>query len=171
MNKFGWCSADEKSRELQEELKNRKIVYIDLDDVTFNFTKAFTSVAEKEWTDGSEKKVPKGFFQELEPIDGAIEAITKLSQYYNVFFLSTPQWSNPDCWMEKRISVGNHFADLMFKKLILTHDKTLLKGHYLIDDRIQDGISKFEGQHIHFGTDMFPNWDIVLRYLIDETKK
>lgn len=33
----------------------------------------------------------------------------------------------------------------MFKSLILAHNKGLLKGDYLVDDRIQNGVDTFEG--------------------------
>ena len=52
-----------------------------------------------------------------------------------------------------------------YKKLILTSNKGLLKGDYLIDDNTWNGAGDFEGKHIHFGTDhLFMNWDDVLEY-------
>lgn len=144
----------------------KKIVYVDMDGVVADFDKAFPLVAEKTWVEGCEKKVPEGFFLNLEPIDGAVEALHKLSALgYDLYFLSTPQWSNPDCWKEKRLWVEKHFGELMFKRLILTHNKGLLKGSYLIDDRIQNGVDAFEGQHIHFGSNTYPDWESVVELL------
>lgn len=99
-------------------------------------------------------------------MDGAVDALNALSAMdYDLYFLSTPQWSNPDCWKEKRLWVEQHFGELMFKRLILTHNKGLLKGEYLIDDRIQNGVNEFGGEHIHFGSDKFPTWTEVVTYL------
>ena len=78
-------------------------------------------------------------------------------------FLSTPQWHNPSCWSEKRQWVEAVYGDLMHNKLTLTHHKRLLKGEYLIDDNVHEG---FEGEHIHFGTEQFPDWKTIKRYLI-----
>lgn len=147
---------------------NKLIGYVDMDGVAADFDAAFCKVAEKEWLEGQEKKVPEKFFEDLEPIEGAIESITALAQIYDLYFLSTPQWSNPNCWREKRIWVEKHFGETMFKRLILTHNKGLLKGEFLIDDRIQNGVNEFEGEHIHFGSAQFPNWQKVEQYLVQK---
>jgi hypothetical protein len=44
--------------------------------------------------------------------------------------------------------------------------KGLLIGDYLIDDRTANGAGEFTGKHIHFATDEYPNWDIVLKELL-----
>lgn len=150
---------------------NKKILMIDMDGVTFDFDSAFKLVAKTTWINGQEKKVPIGFFENLEPIENAIECIIFLFKYFNIYFLSTPQWSNPYSWMEKRISLEKHFGELAFKRLILSHDKGLIKGDFLIDDKIQEfnnGIHEFEGEHIHFGTEKFPDWESVRRYLMEK---
>ena len=142
--------------------KNRKkIIYFDLDGVMADYDKA------KEGKTEDERKAP-GFFEGLEPIDGAVEAFKLLSEHYDVYFLSTAPWSNINAPSEKRVWVEKHLGDYAFKKLILSHNKGLLKGDYLIDDRIANGVEDFEGEHIHFGTDMFPNWETILNYLIPE---
>jgi 5'-nucleotidase len=143
----------------------KPILYIDLDGVCADYDKAKLLLNDPNH-DPHEGKVPEGFFCGLEIVDGAVEALKELSDYYDLYFLSTPQWSNPSCWMEKRIWVEEKFGELMFKKLILTHNKGLLKGDYLIDDRTTNGVESFEGKHIHFGSDEFPTWQEVKEYLI-----
>ena len=138
---------------------NKKILYFDLDGVLANYDKA------KEGTTEDDRRVP-GFFESFEPIEGGLDAFKKLSEHYDCYFLSTAPWSNTHAPSEKRIWVEKHLGDLAFKKLILTHNKGLLKGDYLIDDRIANGVDSFEGEHIHFGTSKFPNWDAVLKYLL-----
>ena len=141
-----------------EEDEEKQIVYVDLDGVMADYDKA------KEGKTEDERREP-GFFENLEPIDGAVEAFKKLSEYYDVYFLSTAPWSNINAPSEKRVWVEKHLGEYAFKKLILSHNKGLLKGDYLIDDRIANGVEDFEGEHIHFGTDQFPDWNSVIEYL------
>jgi 5'-nucleotidase len=49
--------------------------------------------------------------------------------------------------------------------VIFSHNKHLNQGDYLIDDRKANGAGDFKGMHIHFGTDEFPDWAAVLKYL------
>jgi 5'(3')-deoxyribonucleotidase len=62
--------------------------------------------------------------------------------------------------------VENHLGELAFKRLILSHNKGLFTGRALIDDRLRNGVDHFKGEHIHFGTEKFPDWDSVLDYLL-----
>ena len=39
-------------------------------------------------------------------------------------------------------------------------------GRALIDDRTKNGVKNFKGEHIHFGTENFINWNAVLKYLL-----
>lgn len=146
--------------------EDKETLYCDLDGVAADFDHAWLSLPpEEKFFENDEKKVPDQFFLNLPLIDGALESIRELSEIYNIYFLSTPQWSNPFSWMEKRLWVEKHFGECMFKRLILTHNKGLLIGQYLIDDRIANGVDEFQGEHIHFGSQQFPNWSIVLQYL------
>jgi len=120
----------------------------------------------KEGTTEEGRRQP-GFFENLEPIDGAIDAFKQLSEKYDCYFLSTAPWSNINAPSEKRVWVEKHLGDYAFKKLILSHNKGLLKGEFLIDDRPHsNGANEFEGELIHFGTDQFPDWKSVLEYLL-----
>ena len=38
-------------------------------------------------------------------------------------------------------------------------------GDYIIDDRLKNGVDKFDGKHIHFGTEEFTDWESVLKFL------
>jgi 5'-nucleotidase len=137
----------------------KKILYVDLDGVLADYDLAKLNTTE-------EDRKQKGFFENLPPIDGAIDAFKKLSEKYETYFLSTAPWSNIYAPSEKRIWVEKHLGEFAFKKLILTHNKGLLKGDYLIDDRKLNGVEDFEGEHIHFGTEKFKSWKDVLDYLL-----
>jgi 5'-nucleotidase len=135
----------------------RKILYIDLDGVIVDYQSGFKNFVDKR---------SKGFFEYMLPIDGALEAVKKLAEYYDVYFLSTAPWSNPHSWSEKRLWVEKHLGEIAFKKLILTHNKGLLKGDFLIDDTRKNGVLEFEGEFIQFGTEKFRDWNAIIEYLV-----
>lgn len=107
-----------------------------------------------------------GLFGVMEPMPGAIEAVHKLSQYYDCYILSTAPWGNPSAWSDKLIWIKKYFNDLFYKRVIITHCKHLCKGDILIDDRDKNGVRKFEGEWVQFDSEQFPNWDSVLKHLI-----
>lgn len=116
---------------------------------------------------GTPDKLPN-LYKKLEPIEGAIDSVNKLLKHskYDVYFLSTAPWENPEAWSHKRLWVSKYFDEkLIRKKLILCHHKQLLLGDYLVDDRKFNGASEFKGKWIHFGSEEFPNWESVLEYL------
>ena len=153
------------------------IVYVDLDGVLAKFPENLDeidiSIADEclQWCNetGEHHSDFEGIFSTLKPMDGADEAIHRLRQKFDVYLLSTAPWANTPSWSEKRIWVEQHLPSLPKKKLILTHNKSLVRGSYLIDDRSKNGASEFgthEGQEwIHFGSTEFPDWESVLEYL------
>ena len=52
-----------------------------------------------------------------------------------------------------------------YKRVIYTHHKNLCIGDYLIDDRTKNGAGEFKGELIQFGTEKFPDWNSVLKYI------
>ena len=102
----------------------------------------------------------------LEPIPNAIAAVNKLREIHNVFVLTAPSTRNPHCYTEKRIWIEEQFDYAFTKKLIISPDKGLLKGDYLIDDHADGkGQNRFEGMLIQFGSEAFADWETVLKYL------
>ena len=99
------------------------------------------------------------------PMKGAIEAYHQLNKWFDVYICSTAPWNNHTAWSAKNLWVRKHLGDIAEKRLILTHHKNLVMGDYLIDDRLKNGVDKFTGEHIHFGTLLYPDWDSVLKYL------
>lgn len=148
--------------------KRKPILYFDMDGVLADFKGALeerlTPELAVKYGDNVDE-IP-GIFEDLKPVKGAIYAFEELQQKYDCYILSTAPWGNPESWMHKRLWVEKYLGHHAYKRLILTHNKHLNKGDYLIDDRTANGAAKFEGEHIHFGTDKFPNWAAVLEYLL-----
>jgi 5'(3')-deoxyribonucleotidase len=67
--------------------------------------------------------------------------------------------------MHKRLWVDKYLGEGAYKRLILSHNKNLNMGDYLIDDRTKNGAGEFSGELIQFGSDSFPDWKSILNYL------
>ena len=139
-----------------------------MDDVLCDFMGSYKECIEA----NPEMKYPQSqidFFRNLEPLNGAINAFKKLSDLANteVYILSAPSEYNPLSYTEKRIWVETHLGFDTVSRLILSSDKSLLKGDYLIDDYTEGkGQDNFEGKLINFGSEEFPNWDSVLKFFL-----
>ena len=145
-----------------------KIVYIDMDNVLVDFQSGIDSLTEKQkQTFNDDLDNVPGIFSKMKPYKGAIEAYEELSKHYDVYILGTAPWQNPSAWSDKLEWVQKYLGDLAYKKLILSHNKNLNIGDYLIDDRLANGASEFKGEHIHFGKKPFTDWDLVLSYLVE----
>ena len=96
-----------------------------------------------------------GIFALMESKQGAIDAVKKLIKKYDVYILSTAPCKNFSAWSDKLEWIKKHFGEKLRKRLILSYNKHLNKGDYLIDDRLKNGAEKFEGELIHFGQKNF----------------
>lgn len=139
-----------------------------MDNVLVDFESGIKRTTTLEFNEhvGRLDEVP-GIFARMEPIDWAVEAFNQLcnSGKFDVYILSTAPWENPSAWSDKVTWVKKYLGQNAHKRLILSHNKHLCKGDYIIDDRTANGVDKFDGEHIHFGTPEFPNWAVVLNYL------
>jgi len=144
----------------------KKIVYVDMDGVLVDFESGLDRVHDEVRSEyaGREEDIP-GVFSLMDPVPGALEAFRQLAALFDVYILSTPPWQNPSAWTDKVLWVQANLGDVARKRLILTHHKNLNRGEYLVDDRTRHGVDDFGGEHIYFGTEQFPDWGSVLRYL------
>ena len=77
-----------------------------------------------------------GFFLNLEPVAGAPEAVAEMTALgHRVFICSSPRPDCPNCALEKILWVERHLGADLAGRLILTGDKTLVRGDILIDDK------------------------------------
>ncbi len=148
-------------------MKQKKILYIDMDNVLVDFPSGITRIPKdiQQQYEGKLDEVP-GIFSLMDPMPGAINAYNKLSEVYDTYILSTAPWENPSAWSDKLLWVKKYLGKPAYKRLILSHNKNMNKGHFLIDDRTKNGAGDFEGEHIHYGTDQFPDWNSVCKYLL-----
>jgi 5'(3')-deoxyribonucleotidase len=72
-----------------------------------------------------------GLFYDAPPIPGAIDAVKKLSEAFDVWFVSTP-WNADSCAQKVR---WLDVFGLDSRRLVLTHDKTLIRAWALVDDK------------------------------------
>ena len=147
---------------------SNKILYVDMDNVIVDFPSAFDKVSEekKRKFKNDMDEIP-GIFAKMDPVPGAIEAYKKLSKKYDTYILSTAPWENSSAWSDKIEWVKKYLGEAAYKRLILSHNKNLNKGDYLIDDRPNNGAENFEGEWLHFGKgNRFPDWNAILEYLL-----
>ena len=90
-----------------------------------------------------------GFFLNLPLVEGAKEAVDILVGLgHEVCFCSSPLGKYENCVLEKYRWIEKNFGHDLTRKIILTKDKTLVRGDFLIDDRPPRGILKPQWEHI-----------------------
>ncbi len=96
-----------------------------------------------------------GFFRDLPLVPGAAEGINMLNAMFpgQVFICTSPMKSNPTCASDKQAWVAEHLGRDWVKKMIITSDKTVVRGNFLIDDKADiTGFAEPEWEHILFTT-------------------
>ena len=145
----------------------KKIVYVDMDNVLVDFKSGIDKIDQDTFTKYDDRldEVP-GIFSLMTPMEDAIESYEKLCKHFDTYILSTSPWENPTALNDKLDWVKKYLGNLAYKKLILSHHKNLNTGDFLIDDREKNGAKDFEGELILFGSEKFPDWKSVIKYLI-----
>ncbi|XDB61619.1 PREDICTED: 5'(3')-deoxyribonucleotidase, cytosolic type [Capra hircus] len=94
-----------------------------------------------------------GFFLDLEPIPGALEALREMNdmQDTQVFICTTPLMKYDPCVPEKYRWVEKHLGPQFVERIILTRDKTVISGDLLIDDK-----------EVIQGQEETPSWEHIL---------
>ena len=153
-------------------MSEKKILYVDMDNVLVDFQSGIDRLPPElleEYRQKGFDEVP-GIFALMEPLEGAVEAYRLLSGIFDTYILSTAPWHNPTAasdkvaWV-KRYLDSTHIGGMAYKRVIISHQKNLLRGDYLIDDRPNNGAKDFLGEWIQFGSQSYSNWDTVVKYL------
>ncbi len=93
----------------------------------------------------------QGFFENLPPIDGAIDGINKLKSLgHEIFICTSPLWYYQHCVKEKYMWIEKHLGIEWVQHAILTRDKTVVRGDFLIDDK-----PEIKGAHA-------PTWEQII---------
>lgn len=73
----------------------KKIVYLDMDNVLVDFQTGINRLNDniKKEYENNFDEVP-GIFSLMEPMPGAIDAVYKLAEKYDIYVLSTAPWLN-----------------------------------------------------------------------------
>jgi len=92
-----------------------------------------------------------GFIFGLSPIEGGIEAVKEMAGIgYDVRICTAPLGLYKNCIVEKYAWVEKYLGQEFVKKVIMTKDKTLIKGDVLIDDSFQKGMLIPSWEHMVF---------------------
>jgi 5'-nucleotidase len=91
-----------------------------------------------------------GFFISLEPVEGGVQAANDLRAIgVEIFICTSPLVNYKNCVLEKYEWIEKHLGFEWTRKIILTTDKTLIKGDYLIDDHpLVTGVERPSWEHI-----------------------
>ncbi len=109
----------------------KKIVFIGMDGVLADFGERVRQVEATLGKKYGDKVDEIPFvFRDLNPLDGAVEAVKKLyaSDRYDLYIASTSSWENPTALQDKKDWIEKHFGEFFYKKVIFTHNKNLLCG-------------------------------------------
>jgi 5'-nucleotidase len=92
-----------------------------------------------------------GFYRNLPPTPGCIQALNDMIELgLDVRICTAPLSRYENCVLEKYQWVEQHLGREFTRRMILTKDKTIVRGNYLIDDK-----PLIEGSHI-------PEWEHIV---------
>jgi len=78
-----------------------------------------------------------GFFRNLPVMEGAVEAVKKLMENYEIYIVSAAM-EFPLSLFEKREWLAEHFPFIGWKNIIFCGDKRIIDTDYLIDDHCKN---------------------------------
>ncbi len=92
----------------------------------------------------------RGFYHGIPPIEGAIDAVREMEQKYELFICTSPARTQ-FCIPEKLEWIERYLGKAFTQRTIITRDKTIIMGNYLIDDKPEiKGVQQPTWEHIIF---------------------
>ena len=93
-----------------------------------------------------------GIFGTMKPNEDMIDLFNAMfsDERYDCYVLSTAPWENPSASSDK-VEWIQKYLPKAYKRLILSHNKHLNVGDYLIDDRTANGAGEFGGELLQYG--------------------
>jgi 5'-nucleotidase len=76
----------------------------------------------------------EGFYRNLPVISGSVQAFKELEKSCELFICTSPLSGNKFCIQEKTDWIGEHLGNEWISKMVITKDKTIVRGDVLIDD-------------------------------------
>ncbi|MHC8518917.1 5' nucleotidase, NT5C type [Weissella confusa] len=144
-------------------------LFLDMDNVLVDTLSVLNQIDMSKESVVKPDQIP-GVFRDLPPIPGAIEAVNRLANEYEIYILSTAPWHNPSAWQDKLIWLQHYFGagedSPLYKRVIMAHDKSVAHygGGILVDDRPYHGASDWDDETsdsvwLQFGADPRLVWD------------
>lgn len=94
-----------------------------------------------------------GFYADLPPMPGAVEAVAALEgRGWHVVVLTAPLSSSRTCAAEKLTWLSRVFGPDMARRAVIAKDKPLPRGRFLVDDRPQSGLLSPTWQQVLFAS-------------------
>jgi len=87
-----------------------------------------------------------GFFADIPAIEGAVEVVTHLSQYYEIY-IATAAMEFPNSFREKYDWLATHLPFIPWTNIVFCGDKSIISSDYLIDDHVKNLVA-FKGKPI-----------------------
>ena len=149
------------------------VIYVDMDNVLVDFKSGMRKLGLPD--DAEKPDNTPGIFSAMDPMPGAVAGFNKLHEMgHEVYILSTAPWENPSAWSDKLEWVKKYLGDFAERKLILSHNKNLNQGDWLIDDRNDANGSEYwkeEKKLLHFGSHYedgtiheYRDWDAIIAF-------
>lgn len=92
-----------------------------------------------------------GCFRYPKPMPDAKAGMEFLEEFGSVFICTSPMFSNPTCVPDKIRWIQKHIGQRWTDRILITKDKTAVRGTHLLDDRPRiDGKLVPEWEHIVF---------------------
>ncbi len=93
----------------------------------------------------------KNLYVSLEPVEGSLNALKEMERNNLVYICTSPFTANPFCLQEKYEWIRKNLGKEWLKRLVMTSDKTLVRGDKLIDDKPEvTGLLTPSWEHIIF---------------------